>query len=217
MPALKGRTTIERRISRRLAALLRAILAGELPLEALAAQVADLLTSELSLTFSKSFNSLGDLIGTLTNQPQAAEALSRQYSVARATSVAKDLAANIASDLADGREPAAFLTPARAESIAVSEVTIAVTTAETTARNTAATGVAELVQADVPVNDGMIAVWIDSGLANVCPICSALDRQTEDEWRDRFPFGPPAHPNCNCHLEYVPAGKDLSQWRSLRK
>lgn len=52
------------------------------------------------------------------------------------------------------------------------------------------------------VGDGLTPVWITERDERVCPICAPLDGQPADAWRDGFPFGPPAHPKCRCHLEY---------------
>lgn len=40
------------------------------------------------------------------------------------------------------------------------------------------------------------------GDGGVCPICFPLHAQPRAVWGDRFPLGPPAHPNCRCHLEF---------------
>jgi len=54
------------------------------------------------------------------------------------------------------------------------------------------------------ITDGMSAMWITTRDDRVCPICEPLHKQWEDDWRDTFAYGPPAHPNCRCHLEYFP-------------
>lgn len=51
----------------------------------------------------------------------------------------------------------------------------------------------------------LIAIWRTSGAGNVCPICEDLEGTVED-WQEEYPSGPPAHPGCNCNLEYEPMG-----------
>ncbi len=47
-----------------------------------------------------------------------------------------------------------------------------------------------------------VAVWNTERDAKVCPICSPLDKKREPDWVAKFPTGPPAHPNCRCHLTF---------------
>lgn len=42
--------------------------------------------------------------------------------------------------------------------------------------------------------------WITNNDELVCPICGPLNGKYESKWSDRFPDGPPAHPNCRCSL-----------------
>lgn len=41
-------------------------------------------------------------------------------------------------------------------------------------------------------------VWITMADELVCPVCGPLNGKYEWRWNDRFPDGPPAHPNCRC-------------------
>ena len=43
-------------------------------------------------------------------------------------------------------------------------------------------------------------IWQTHEDDRVCPICRPLDGKDEREWSDRFPGGPPAHPNCRCSV-----------------
>lgn len=37
---------------------------------------------------------------------------------------------------------------------------------------------------------------------NPCPTCSPLEGLRQSDWPEKFAKGPPAHPNCDCHLEW---------------
>lgn len=102
--------------------------------------------------------------------------------------------------------------PGRTRVVVATEVTRAVTTAETDVRR------AVVLAGDTPqtpqdrrpanrppfdIGDNLVPVWHTEKDERVCPICSPLDRQRFEAWAERFPNGPPAHPNCRCHLEYV--------------
>jgi HK97 family phage portal protein len=41
-------------------------------------------------------------------------------------------------------------------------------------------------------------VWRTNNDERVCPICGPLNGQSEEQWRDRFPRGAPAHLRCRC-------------------
>lgn len=60
-------------------------------------------------------------------------------------------------------------------------------------------------EAPVPQGDGtekptVFVTWKTERDASVCPVCRPLDGRPEPEWVDKFPDGPPAHPNCRCTL-----------------
>jgi hypothetical protein len=40
--------------------------------------------------------------------------------------------------------------------------------------------------------------WVTAEDERVCEICGPLDNTTRDEWGQKFPDGPPAHPGCRC-------------------
>lgn len=52
----------------------------------------------------------------------------------------------------------------------------------------------------------LIAVWRTESDPRVCPICRPLAGMVEPAWRDSFPNGPPAHPLCRCHLDFIVLG-----------
>lgn len=75
---------------------------------------------------------------------------------------------------------------------------------ETTAANSAG----ELAYADeheAETGVKLLATWNTERDGHVCEICAPLDGKDDEEWRDDFPDGPPAHPSCRCWLEFEPA------------
>lgn len=58
--------------------------------------------------------------------------------------------------------------------------------------------------------DGMevIAIWQTERDGRVCKVCGELDGLPEDEYSDKFPEGPPAHPRCRCWLSFELIDKD---------
>lgn len=219
MPSLKGRRKFERSIKDRLASLFADLLGGISPIDMLGSRFQTILADELTHVYAKAFQNLGS--SDLTNNPTLAEALGRQYATERAAKVATSFLRNIGEEATKGVDPATILSASRAENIGTTEVTAAVTVAETSARESDRSGIPRIVGADVAVDDGMIAIWVTiggpGGDERTCKICEALDLEPETEWRDQYPFGPPAHPNCRCHLEYVPEGIDLTSWLANRK
>jgi len=83
---------------------------------------------------------------------------------------------------------------ARASLIGVTEVT--------RAYSAATQRYANLLEASGVMMEG---TWHTNADALVCPICGPLNNKSEEEWRDEFPDGPPAHPGCRCWttLRYV--------------
>lgn len=80
--------------------------------------------------------------------------------------------------------------PARVDSIAVTETTLAASAAGEVA-----------VDATVGRSDG--DTWYTVEDQRVCPICSPLHQQPRSKWSRFFPVGPPAHPRCRCWIEYA--------------
>lgn len=75
----------------------------------------------------------------------------------------------------------------RAETIAVTEVTRA-------ASEGARIYQAQLAEAGLTFE----RVWRTANDDAACPVCAPLNGKAESTWSDRFPAGPPAHPNCRC-------------------
>jgi len=76
---------------------------------------------------------------------------------------------------------------ARAESIAVTEVTSAFSAAESQYAK-------RLRDAGIEIQER----WLTAEDDRVCPICAPLDHTLKPVWGQQFPGGPPAHPNCRC-------------------
>lgn len=95
-----------------------------------------------------------------------------------------------------------ILTPERARRLATTEVTAAQTAGQDRA-------IQEYQRTTSIVLDG---VWVtrksEFGLVSegtkggVCKICEPLHMKPRAVWGDKFPLGPPAHPNCRCYLNY---------------
>lgn len=77
--------------------------------------------------------------------------------------------------------------PARAEMIAVTEVTRAVSEGQ---------NIYQRIMRDAGIE--MERVWRTNNDDRVCPVCGPLNSKSEDDWRDSLPDGPPAHVRCRC-------------------
>jgi hypothetical protein len=80
--------------------------------------------------------------------------------------------------------------PGRVGSVATTETTAAGTAGEEAAARDAAKRVGIIIE----------SYWRTERDSKVCPVCYPLDGKAEDVWRKYAPAGPPAHPNCRCHL-----------------
>lgn len=232
MPPLPRRRRRERDLGRELFAIFQLVLTGDLGFDALFRRVAAILTSNVTDVFVSSFRNVAP--EGLTNSTEIGSALGAQWAQQHATGLAAELVRNITRELNAGRDPRQVLSAERASSLATTEITRAVSQGETASRRVAAEqassgrpsgdeGRASSIVGAGPLDldDGFVAVWIvvtDGGRPDdrVCPICEPLHKRLESDWRDQFPLGPPAHPNCRCHLEYVPAGEDVTQWLRRR-
>lgn len=178
-------------------------------------EIAAKLEAELTAVFLIIFLMMAD--EGLSNLQALADSVGRAWAKRHADKLASYLAGNLSRELARGIEASRVLSPARAERLAITEVTRAITAAETEARRANA----ELMRrrgesVDVPsmgpldVGDGLVPVWITvkedllPGDSPVCPVCLPLHKKPYPAWKNRFPNGTPAHEHCRCHLEYVP-------------
>jgi hypothetical protein len=88
-----------------------------------------------------------------------------------------------AADIAD-----TVFSRARAESIAITETTVA-----------RQTGANQAVRGKESIDD----TWRTEADAKVCPICQPLHLTNRNVWAAKFPDGPPAHPRCRCEIVYA--------------
>ena len=197
--------------------------AEALPWDSFKNRVQDSLEEELVAVYIIVFLMMAD--DGLQNATLLAQSLGRSWASAHARGLATDLTSNMRRELASGTDPYAVFGDTRVAVLAATEVTRAVSRAELDARraNARAQGRPEPEQkrtapdqmpgelagpADgtslLDVGDGLTALWITERDDRVCPICRPLNRRPAKDWDTLFPAGPPAHPNCRCHLEYVP-------------
>ena len=99
-------------------------------------------------------------------------------------------------------EVRALLDQARARLIAVTEIT--------RAHNAGLRYIARRF-ADITGQE-LAPFWVTERDEKVCPICRPLHLQGPDVWRDKFPLGPPAHPNCRCWLSWLAGEKNRLQF-----
>lgn len=103
-----------------------------------------------------------------------------------------------------------ILGPARAEGVAVTEITRSVSAGEQAAAarfNAGLIGRGQLVGVDgLPIGTTpgrtAVALWVAELDSRTCPICLSLDGTGREMWGDEFPDGPPAHPKCRCFLRW---------------
>jgi hypothetical protein len=113
-----------------------------------------------------------------------------QWAARTAAAVADKFIAGIRRDLGAGKPPREVFDPDRGGWVGATEVTRAGTMGQQLARHM------------IGEADTTVAIWDATMDSRVCPICAALNGKTEEEWVLEYPAGPPAHPNCRCHLEY---------------
>ncbi len=90
------------------------------------------------------------------------------------------------------RELMPLTSPSRIEGIAITETTVGASAGE------------ESVASQYLVVEGrlLLPYWQTERDELVCEICGPLHNRPGTEWRDRFAFGPPAHPRCRCWREW---------------
>lgn len=143
------------------------------------------------------------LRSTLTNQQappvNAVAMLAADYAGRRAQAIASALAESgreVAASFAGGKVPrneSTGIDPARSKTVATTETTAAGQAGEEAGR----------VDVERRVGRQSEAFWVTRDDDRVCPVCAPLDMTPEAIWRTVAPAGPPAHPNCRCHLRRV--------------
>ncbi len=163
----------------------------------------DLIAKRIEEIHAKAYAKLADLYDIEAE----ATKLSRRYAIAATDKLGEEIAAGLVAKIQRAKKDAEdeeqrkdmtddivrkWLRRSRAITIATTETTAAVSRGEYDA-----------VQR-IRRERGIILKprWFTSGLENVCPICLPYEDMPAVIWRRRFPFGPPAHPSCNCYLEY---------------
>lgn len=164
--------------------------------------------------------------------PLVASSTGSSWSRARSMEIASELTTNVRREIANGRDPSAVLSDSRISVLSATEITRAISKGQTDARArraaeadpearsrgtrstdpAGASGGGPGAGGRVPsplspldVGDGLVPIWTTARDDRVCPICGPLDGRRYEIWRETFPSGPPAHPNCRCGLIYVEA------------
>lgn len=60
----------------------------------------------------------------------------------------------------------------------------------------------------------LIPIWRIDPRSNVCEHCLPLDGHSRDYWGHFFPMGPPAHPRCACHIQWLEAAEFAQMQRA---
>lgn len=152
----------------------------------------------------------------LTDIPVAQARRTAQTAVAPlARQAAQSLSQQLAGRAMSGEPIGQILTPDRAARTAATAITAAASAVEIEARAAQTAPDQPAPKRDqfgrIPlaqIRDGQIAIWQTERDSRVCKICAPLHGQDQDVWQDEFPFGPPAHPNCRCFLNYRGGGAD---------
>lgn len=249
MPPLPDRDKRERR----LAALIRSAVEGSVDGRGidwgrLGAALVDIFGDELGRAYLDAWqNSGAEGLTSGATSPDLSTWAQRM-----AVDLSNRLATNFRRELASGVAPETTFARDRWSTIATTELTRAATAGERDAILADSLG-SEPPEPAVSVTDenpaptnrrsagttiavppGYKGIWfnIEPRDGRVCPICSALHLAEESEWREiagedwiYVLDGPPAHPNCRCHLEFIPEDWDprdlfeserASKWRERR-
>lgn len=100
-----------------------------------------------------------------------------------------------------------YLSEARLNTIAATEVTRAVSMSEHTA----------IFFFRHDERPRLVAIWRTQEDAfgipdeDVCEFCAPFDRHGRELWGARYPFGPPAHPACRCFMAWIEAAEFARQ------
>lgn len=218
----EGRLAVERRLSRKLKAVLatwlammaKAVVSGEeTPLDEvefgqqIAAPVAVVLVEYSTARTAQTMSQFGpevDPAQILTQSLEWAHTYSAELArrlaqtsakaVQQAVEQFRALPALTEADVEALLEPA--FSQARAEKISVTELTAAFAFGTLLARRF-------LEERRVEVR----VIWYTAADERVCPLCAPLHGVTEDVWGAEYPDGPPVHGNCRCGLVIEPVEK----------
>ncbi len=164
--------------------------AGDFSPDELAAAV----VPTLAATHAEAAAQLAELQG-LVASPAEIQEKSQQWAENHGLALGAEVVQTTESGLLQGKSRAEMLSRDRASMIAATEVTRAVTVGESLI----------LVMLLAETGKELIPVWYTEMDARVCPICAPLHGTGPPTWRRIAEGGPPAHPNCRCHLTYEAA------------
>lgn len=205
---MPNRTQHESRLQAALAAILRQYgdmavrNPGRLPWAQFERELAAALVPELLATHAESAGAVAAGLKGFDLTDERATAAATKWAERYAAALAAEVVGNTRKRLKHAREQedAAQLAAVllilfgdeRAATIGITETTRAVTAGEqfTVRRYERETG------------ETLIAIWQTSERENVCPVCRPLNQKRPEYWQRFFPAGPPAHPRCQCGLEY---------------
>ncbi len=145
----------------------------------------------LLLTFNASSlqHQLAD--GFAQFQTESVEQFGKQWSDTRSRDVGQGYAENTQKRFENGSDLSTLFGPRRAESIGITETTAA-----------AVAGSEKVAEIAGFATDSDL--WYTMQDEGVCKeFCLPLHMEPRYIWELKYPDGPPAHPRCRCHIEYV--------------
>lgn len=187
MPDLPTRQQREREMALAIFLLFQS---GDFSPEEFAAAVAPVLAA----THAEAAAQLAELQG-LAHSPAEIQENSQQWAEKHGLALGILIGQATELGLSQGKSRAEVLSTERAARIAATEVTRAITVGE---------GLI-LVILLAETGKKLIPIWYTEMDARVCPICAPLHGTGPPTWRRVAVGGPPAHPNCRCHLTYEAA------------